>query len=119
MKVAIIGSRSADEGIDRAILRYLPPATTEVVSGGAEGVDTAAARVAHELHIPLRVFEPDYAAYGKRAPLMRNLQIIDYADKVLAFWDGASRGTMHVIAECIKQGRPVRIIPLSTVLPNR
>lgn len=118
MKIAIIGSRTVHASIDRAILRYLPPATTEVISGGAEGVDTAAARVAHELRIPLRVFEPDYAAYGKRAPLMRNLQIIDYADEVLAFWDGASRGTMHVIAECIKQGRPVRIIPLSTVLPN-
>ena len=118
MKVAIIGSRTADEHIDRAILRYLPPTATEIVSGGAEGVDTAAARIAHQLRIPLRVFEPDYAAYGKRAPLMRNAQIIDYADEVLAFWDGSSRGTMHVIAACIKQGRPVRIIPLSTVLPN-
>lgn len=119
MRIAIIGSRTADEEIDRAILRYLPPTTTEVISGGAGGVDAAAARIAHELRIPLRVFEPDYAAYGKHAPLMRNLQIVDYADEVLAFWDGASRGSMHVIAECIKQGRPVRIIPLSTVSPDR
>lgn len=119
MKVAVIGSRQADGSIDRAILRYLPSATTEMVSGGAEGVDTAAARVAQSLNIPLRVFLPDYAAYGKRAPLMRNLQIIDYADEVLAFWDGASRGTSHVIAECIKRGKPVRLIPLSIALSDR
>lgn len=119
MRVAIIGSRRVDCCVDRTILRYLPSDTTEVVSGGAEGVDTAAARVATELHIPLRVFLPDYETYGRRAPLMRNLQIIEYADSVLAFWDGTSRGTMHVITECIKRGRPVRIVPLSTIRPTR
>ena len=37
-------------------------------------------------------FLPEYARYGKSAPLKRNLQIIDYADLVIAFWDGSSRG---------------------------
>lgn len=117
MKIAIIGSRRVDDRIEQAILRYLPPAATEVVSGGAEGVDAAAARVAQTLRLPLRVFRPDYAVYGRRAPLVRNQQIIDYADEVLAFWDGASRGTSHAIAACIQRGKPVRLIPLSLALP--
>lgn len=119
MRVAIIGSRQVEEGIDQAVLRYLPANTTEVVSGGACGVDAAAARVAQALRIPLRQFLPDYEAYGRQAPLQRNLQIIDYAEEVLAFWDGESHGTRHVIIECIKRGKPVRIIPLSVALPNR
>lgn len=119
MKVAIIGSRHADARIDQAILRYLPASTTEVVSGGAQGVDSAAARIAQELRIPLRQFLPDYETHGRQAPLVRNLQIIDYAEEVLAFWDGESHGTRHAIIECIKRGKPVRIIPLSIALPDR
>lgn len=119
MKVAIIGSRQVDDRIDSAILRYLPAETTEIVSGGADGVDTAAARIAEQLHIPLRVFLPDYTAYGRRAPLLRNEQIIDYADEVLAFWDGESHGTRHAVINCIQRGKPVRLIPLSIALPDR
>lgn len=119
MKVAIIGSRHVDDRIDPAIVRYLPSATTEIVSGGAEGVDTAAARVARELGIPLRVFLPDYRSHGRQAPLLRNLEIVEYADEVLAFWDGQSKGTRHTMAACIRLGKPVRLIPLSIALPDR
>ena len=119
MRVAIIGSRQVGPDIDRIILRYLPADTTEIVSGGAEGVDAAAARVAHSLGIPLKEFLPDYAAHGKQAPLKRNLSIIDYAEEVLAFWDGESHGTRHVVIECIRSGKPVRLIPLSIVSQDR
>ena len=47
--------------------------------------------------------------YGRGAPLKRNLQIIDYADCVLAFWDGQSRGTKFVIEHCKAQGKSVRV----------
>ncbi|HIZ19669.1 MAG TPA: hypothetical protein H9674_02295 [Firmicutes bacterium] len=117
MKVAVIGTRRVPDTIAAHILAYLPASTTELVSGGAEGVDRAAEEIASSLSLPIRRFLPDYGRYGRRAPLMRNLEIIAYADEVLAFWDGASRGTMHSIAECIRLGKPVRVVPLSTLYP--
>ena len=43
---------------------------------------------------------------------MRNDRIIEYADMVLAFWDGDSHGTQYVIGECLKRGKRVVYIPL-------
>ncbi len=106
MKVAVIGSRglSVDD-----LGKYLPENTTEIVSGGARGVDTSARQYANAHGIKLTEFLPDYATHGRRAPLLRNLQIIDYADVVLAFWDGVSSGTGFVITNCRKKGVPVKI----------
>lgn len=111
MRVAIIGSRTAPETITDLIMAHLPRCTSEIVSGGANGVDTAAAHVAQQLSIPLKVFVQDYKMYGKAAPLLRNEQIVAYADEVLAFWDKQSPGTRHVIAACIKAGKPVHVVP--------
>lgn len=107
MKVAVIGSRGLT--VDD-LGKYLPENTTEIVSGGARGVDTSARNYARSHNIKLTEFLPDYDSYGKRAPLLRNLQIIDYADVVLAFWDGESRGTWFVIDNCKKRNVPVRIL---------
>ena len=106
MIVAIIGSRDlwvAD------FEKYLPEGITEIVSGGARGIDTAARQYAMEKGIKLTEFFPDYATHGNRAPLLRNLEIIDYSDLVLAFWDGQSRGTRFVIENCRKKGKPCKI----------
>ena len=107
MKVAVIGSRSID---DIPLERYLPPETTELVSGGARGVDRCAEAYAAAHHLPLTVFRPDYARYRRGAPLRRNRQIVDYSDLVLAFWDGHSPGNRQVIAYCEASGRKVRVI---------
>ena len=112
MRVAIIGTRCEEQDLPALIREHLPPYTTEIVSGGAKGVDSAAKTVAKELGIPLKEFLPDYNTYGKRAPLVRNDAIIEYADMVLAFWDGESHGTRYVIGECIKRGKRVVYIPL-------
>ena len=106
MKVAVIGSRGLcvdDLG------QYLPADTTEIVSGGAKGVDTSAREYALAHGLKLTEFLPEYDRYGRGAPLKRNIQIIEYADLVLAFWDGTSRGTKYVIDNCKKLGKPVRI----------
>lgn len=112
MRVAVIGSRSAPPDAEELVLRHLPAQTTEIVSGGASGIDRAAEAVAKRLGIPCKIFYPDYDAYGKRAPLVRNDQIIDYADMVLALWDGQSHGTRYVIGACMQKGRRVIYIPL-------
>jgi hypothetical protein len=112
MKVAIIGSR----GLEVPNLEdYVPAELTEVVSGGACGVDTSARNFAIANEIKLVEFLPEYDKYGRRAPLVRNLQIIEYSDIVLAFWDGVNLtpGTKHVIDNCKKKGVELRIISLA------
>lgn len=111
MKVAIIGSRTLSE---IEIGAYLPENTTEIVSGGAKGVDSCARAYALEHEIPLREFLPDYRRYGRGAPLKRNLQMLDYADLVIAFWDGTSHGTKFVIDHCHKELRVYRLDPQRT-----
>ena len=106
MKVAVIGSR----GLSVTYLgRYLPENTTEIVSGGAKGVDTSAREYALAHGIKLTEFLPEYTRFGRSAPLKRNITIIEYSDIVLAFWDGKSRGTKFVIDNCRKLGVEVRV----------
>lgn len=106
MKVAVIGSRGLYvENLEK----YLPEETTEIVSGGALGVDRSARNYALLNNVKLTEFLPDYKKYpGKVAPIMRNNEIIEYADLVLAFWDGQSRGTLYVINKCKEIGKPVK-----------
>lgn len=106
MKVAVIGSRGLSVG---DLGRYLPENTTEIVSGGAKGVDTSAREYALAHGIKLTEFLPEYTRFGRSAPLKRNITIIEYSDIVLAFWDGKSRGTKFVIDNCRKLGVEVRV----------
>lgn len=104
MRVAVIGSRGLwVENLED----YLPDGVSEIVSGGARGIDRCARLYAQRHHIQLTEFLPDYARYGGGAPLRRNGQIVTYADRVLAFWDGRSRGTQHTISLCRAQQVPV------------
>ena len=106
MKVAVIGSRTLNiENLGD----YLPSDTTEIVSGGAKGVDTSAKEYAVSHNIEITEFLPEYKKYGKKAPLIRDAQIVEYADLVLAFWDGVSPGTKFVIEKCRKKNVPVKI----------
>ena len=109
MKLAIIGSRSLHIP---DLEKYMPDDVTEIVSGGAKGVDSDARNYAEKNGIKITEFLPDYTLYSRSAPLKRNIQIIEYADMVLAFWDGKSRGTKYVIDNCEKTGVPVRVIKL-------
>ncbi len=107
MKVAVIGSRGV---IVNDIGAHLPAGCDEIVSGGARGVDTCAENYAHDTGLKLTVFLPDYERYGRSAPLIRNKEIVNYADTVIAFWDGVSRGTYFVIDYCKKTDTPCRVI---------
>ena len=106
MKIAVVGSRGLKVN---DLGRYLPAGVTEIVSGGARGIDTCAREYAEKNRIKLTEFLPQYEKYGRSAPLKRNLLIIDYADLVLAFWDGNSKGTKYVIEQCKKQNKEIKI----------
>ena len=106
MKIAIIGSRGLTVN---HLEKYLPQATTEIVSGGARGIDTCAAIYAKIAGLKLTEFLPEYDKFGKHAPLMRNMLIAEYADMVFAFWDGKSKGTQFVIETCKVLEKPIKI----------
>ncbi len=106
MKIAIIGSRSVTV---ENIGAYIADAE-EIVSGGAAGVDRCAAEYARQRGIKLTEFLPEYERYGRAAPIVRNKQIVDYADHVVAFWDGNSKGTPSVINYAKKAGKPCEVI---------
>ena len=108
MKLAIIGSRTVT--IENLAV-YLPENITEIVSGGAKGIDTCAANYALMNNIKLTVFFPQYEQFGRVAPLKRNEQIAAYADCAIAFWDGVSKGTMHAIKQFNLRNKPVKLIP--------
>ena len=107
MKIAIIGSRNLSV---KNLEDYIPENVTEIVSGGAKGIDSDAANYAMEHRLKLKVFLPEYERYKRAAPLKRNIQIAEYADECLAFWDGASKGTLHTVELFRKLGKNVTII---------
>ena len=109
MKIAIIGSRN----IKNINLKEYITNADEIVSGGACGVDALAAEYAKQNGIKLTEFLPEYNKYGKGAPLIRNKQIVNYSDKIIAFWDGKSRGTAYTINYAKSINKAHQIIMLS------
>ena len=106
MKITIVGSRS----ISAPSLEGRVFAGDEIVSGGAVGVDSFAAEYARARGLPITEFLPDYKQYGRAAPIVRNRKIVDYADKVVVFWDGRSRGSLSVIEYAEKVGKPCEVV---------
>ena len=106
MKIAIVGSRKLKIS---NLQDYLPEGVTEIVSGGAVGIDTCAKEYAIKNNLKLTEFLPNYDRYGHIAPLYRNIEIIDYADEVIALWDGKSSGTKHVIDKCKLKNKNITV----------
>ena len=105
MRIAIVGSRSVTKV---NVAPYVSDGD-EIVSGGATGVDQCVAEYARQHGIKLIEFLPDYERYGRAAPIVRNRKIVDYADKVVVFWDGCSRGSLSVIQYAQKRGKMCEI----------
>lgn len=102
----IAGSRTftelfTDDGALRLVANTIddlfdePP--TEIVSGGAKGADQVGERFAEQEGIPVQRFEPDWDEHGKAAGPIRNEEMAEYADVLVAFWDGESSGTKSMI----------------------
>jgi len=81
----------------------------EIVSGGARGADALGERYAKDRGYSLRVFPAEWDRYGKRAGYLRNAEMAKYANALLAFWDGESRGTRHMIQIARESGLKVGI----------
>lgn len=110
VSIAVVGSREyPDETTVRAVVRGFPKSTM-VISGGARGVDTWAIEEAQRCGLQTKVFPADWEYHGKRAGYLRNKDVVAAADKIVAFWDGKSRGTKHTIDLAKEAGKPVAIM---------
>lgn len=114
MKLAIIGSRGL--WLDD-LSPFVPENVTEIISGGAKGIDSCAEEYAKKNGLKLTVFLPDYAKYKRGAPLVRNKEIIESCDEAIAFWDNKSRGTKHSIDLCKKLGKKITVYIITPFKP--
>jgi len=113
MKLAVVGSRdfSDSETMARVLdrIRAKHPQVT-IVSGAGRGADTLAANYAKANGLTLIEFPADWNKHGRAAGPIRNQQVVDASDAVLAFWDGQSPGTKITIDMARRKGIPVRIV---------
>ena len=106
MKIAVIGSRNFnDYELVKTTLSTLN--ITLLVSGGAKGADSLGERYATENNIETLIFKPDWEKHGKAAGMIRNTDIINNADTVIAFWDGESKGTKDSITKAEKKNKNI------------
>lgn len=107
-KVIVAGSRGIDEkGIVESAVDESPfsPYHGELISGGASGVDTLAKEFAEIYsHIEYVEFEADWDTYGSVAGPIRNQEMAEYGNCLIAIWDGESPGTENMIEEALERG---------------
>lgn len=109
MRVIVAGSRTIRDRVlvDKAI-KDSGFEITELVSGCAQGVDQLGEWWANRNKIPIRKF-PAVWSMGRSAGIQRNIQMANYAEALIAVWDGTSRGTKHMIDEARKRGLKVYV----------
>lgn len=113
LKIIVAGSRSfnnyplLDYTLDKFVQKLKPIDSIEIVSGGARGADRFGEKYAKEHGYALKVFPAHWDLYGKRAGYLRNAEMADYADCLVAFWDSQSPGTKHMINLAIQKGLKV------------
>ena len=115
MKVIIAGSRSVTDL--KHVLEAISQSKyqiTEVVSGTARGVDQLGETFANQNGIPIKQFPAEWSKYGLSAGPKRNVQMAEYADALIAVWDGVSRGTKHMVSTMTKLGKPTFVWKLKS-----
>lgn len=117
MKVIIAGSRhyNGDPYAMKAVVEQAIHESgfyddiTEVVCGMARGVDECGRQWAIQNNIPVKPFPADWMAHGKAAGPIRNRQMAEYSDALVALWDGTSKGTRSMIDEARKRNLRVYV----------
>jgi len=112
MKLLITGSRKATHEKDyqklkTAVLKHYADAT-EILHGGAVGADTLAEILATEMELPTTVIKPNYNKHGQIAPLIRNTELVEKCDVVLAYFvDSKTGGTLDTAKKARRFKKPI------------
>lgn len=113
MRVIIAGSRGFSDYVYlyRVCSQILSKQKDiEIVSGGADGADKLGELFARDRGFRLKIFPADWVNLGKRAGYARNVEMAEYADALIAFWDGQSKGTKHMIDIAKRKGLKIRVL---------
>jgi hypothetical protein len=110
MRVIVAGSRDVNSKIivHQAIIESEFD-ITEVISGCARGVDKLGEAIALDDNIPVKQFPANWDEYGRGAGFIRNREMAEYADALIAVWDGKSKGTKHMIDIARKYGLEIYV----------
>lgn len=95
--------------VDKLLQNKLRKEKIVIICGMAKGADMLGARYAKERGYHIRYFPAEWEKYGKRAGIIRNEEMAKNADALVAFWDGESAGTKHMIETAKKYNLAVRI----------
>ena len=109
MKLIIAGSRSITDFnvvVKAFEISCAGSKATEIVSGAAHGADKLGEQLARSLKLPIKRFPADWIKHGKAAGPIRNREMSEYADALLALYDGVSRGTADMIQKMQDAGKP-------------
>ena len=99
--------QEARKQISSILNRY---SDVQIVDGGAKGADRVGRMYSnHVLERNPKLFKADWKGLGKRAGFVRNAEMADYADALIAFWDDKSKGTKNMIDLARKQGLKIKI----------
>jgi len=110
MKVIVAGSRTIEDyDLVEKIIFKSGFKITEIVSGDCKGVDRLALDYAKKHHIKTKLFPAIWAKLGKTAGLKRNYDMANYADALIAIWDGTSLGTGDMIRKAKNRGLEIFI----------
>jgi len=120
VNIGVVGSRSfhdyeqLKDVLDREIKHvrlYKPDINIRIVSGGARGADTLARRYAYSrADVEYTEHRPDWKEHGRKAGIMRNYEIVKSSARLVAFWNGKSKGTKHTIIAARQSGRNVKVV---------
>lgn len=108
MRVIVAGSRSITnyKVVERAI-RQSGFNITTLVHGDCRGPDRLGELWARENSVKFERFPANWSEYGKQAGYLRNLDMANNADALIAVYDGKSRGTQHMINIAKEKGLKV------------
>lgn len=111
VKVLVSGSRTINNflTVQQAIVEspWWPTEVERFIIGDADGVDSLAYEFAQEHETPVEIFEAEWQRYGKGAGPIRNSEMVDKADCLIAIWDSESPGTEDAIQKAIGSGLDV------------
>jgi len=113
-KVIIAGTRTFNdydllvESCDKLLVNKHP--NIEIVNGGARGADRLGGKYAIQKGYKMKKFAADWDEYGRSSGYIRNEEMAQYADALICFWDGHSKGSGHMINLAREYKLKVRVV---------